>query len=181
MTVDTACSSSLTSLYLACEAIYKGECSAALIGGVNLDLNQHKFDINYGGGALSEDGVCRSFGKGANGYVAGEGVGAIFVKPLSQAVRDRDNIYGVIKSVAVNHGGKTSGYTVPNPKSQANLIAKSLENANVDARTIGYVEAHGTGTELGDPIEITGLTSAFKPFNVINNSCPVGSLSLIHI
>jgi len=176
ITLDTACSSSLTAIYLACEALHKGDCSAAIVGGVNLDLHQSKWDINWAGGALSKDGVSRSFGKDANGYVAGEGVGAIFLKPLKQAIQDKDNIYGVIKSVVVNHGGKTSGYTVPNPKAQTRLISSALEKAKIDARTIGYIEAHGTGTELGDPIEITGLTNAFEEYNVENQSCPIGSI-----
>jgi polyketide synthase PksN len=176
LTVDTACSSSLMAIYLACEAIHAGECSAAIVGGVNLDLHQAKLDINQNGGALSVDGVCRSFGKGANGYVAGEGVGALFLKPLSQAVQDGDNIYGVIKSVVVNHGGRTSGYTVPNPKAQTSLILSALEKANIDARSIGYIEAHGTGTELGDPIEIAGLSSAFEADHVENQACAIGSI-----
>src|SRR6266850_499141 len=79
LTLDTACSSSLTALYLACEAIQAGNCSAAIVGGVNLDLHQARFDINHQGGALSPDGVCRSFGKGANGYVMGEGIGALYL------------------------------------------------------------------------------------------------------
>jgi polyketide synthase PksN len=176
LTVDTACSSSLTAIYLACEAIYGGECSAAIVGGVNLDLHQAKLDINLAGGALSKDGVCRSFGKGANGYVAGEGVGALFLKPLDQAVQERDNIYGVIKSAVVNHGGRTSGYTVPNPKAQANLISSALEKAKIRARSIGYIEAHGTGTELGDPIEISGLRDAFGRDNVESQTCAIGSI-----
>jgi polyketide synthase PksN len=176
LTVDTACSSSLTAIYLACESIHNGDCSSAIVGGVNLDLHQHKFDINHNGGALSSDGVCRSFGAGANGYVAGEGVGAIFLKPLDKALEDNDNIYGVIKSAVVNHGGRTSGYTVPNPKAQGDLIAAALEKAGVDARTIGYIEAHGTGTELGDPVEISGLTKAFESYKVGNQTCPIGSV-----
>lgn len=176
LTVDTACSSSLTALQLACEAILNGNCSSALVGGVNLDLHQYKFDVNAGGGALSPDGVCRSFGAGANGYVAGEGVGVVYLKPLAKAIEDRDNIYGVIKSAVVNHGGRTSGYTVPSPQAQGNLISAALKQANVDARTLGYIEAHGTGTELGDPIEIAGLTQAFKPYHVERQSCPVGSV-----
>ncbi|MBO0797771.1 MAG: hypothetical protein J2P31_03025, partial [Blastocatellia bacterium] len=176
LTIDTACSSSLTALHLACEAIHAGECSKAIVGGVNLDLHQAKLDINQAGGALSPDGVCRSFGKGANGYVGGEGVGALFLKPLDQAVRDGDQIYGVIKSSVVNHGGRTSGYTVPNPKAQAEVILAALEKANVDARSIGYIETHGTGTALGDPIEITGLSNAFKPYAVENQTCAIGSI-----
>ncbi len=176
MTVDTACSSSLTALYLACEAIQAGDCSAAIVGGVNLDLHQAKLDINQAGGALSPDGICRSFGKGANGYVAGEGVGALFLKPLDQAVQDGDHIYGVIRSAVVNHGGRTSGYTVPNPKAQANLISAALEKADIPAGSIGYIEAHGTGTELGDPIEITGLSNAFSAGQVPNQTCAIGSI-----
>lgn len=176
LTVDTACSSSLTALYLACQSIRAGECSAAIVGGVNLDLHQTKFDINHQGGALSADGVCRSFGKGANGYVMGEGVGALFLKPLDRAVQDGDNIYGVIKSAAINHGGRTSGYTVPNPKAQADLIKSALEKAGVDAQSIGYIEAHGTGTELGDPIEITALSNAFRSPAVANQTCAIGSI-----
>ncbi len=176
LTVDTACSSSLTALYLACEAIYAGRCSSAIVGGVNLDLHQARFDINHTGGALSPDGVCRSFGKGANGYVMGEGIGALYLKPLDRAIQDRDHIYGVIKSAVVNHGGRTSGYTVPNPKAQASLISEALEQANIPASTIGYIEAHGTGTALGDPIEITGLANAFSTDALADESCAIGSI-----
>ena len=176
LTVDTACSSSLTALYLAVEAIQSGQCGGAIVGGVNLDLHQTKFDINNQGGALSPDGYCRTFGKGANGYVQGEGIGALYLKPLAQAERDGDHIYGVIRGAVVNHGGRTSGYTVPNPKAQGELIRAALEKAQVDAGSIGYIEAHGTGTELGDPIEITGLNNAFEPFAVGNRSCPIGSV-----
>ncbi len=176
LTVDTACSSSLTALYLACEAIQAGECAAAIVGGVNLDLHQARFDINLQGGALSPDGIARTFGKGANGYVMGEGVGALVLKPLDEAVRAGDHIYGVIKSAAVNHGGRSGGYMVPNPKAQANLISAALAKAGVAARSIGYIEAHGTGTALGDPVEITGLSSAFSADNVENQSCAIGSI-----
>jgi acyl transferase domain-containing protein/tryptophanase/acyl carrier protein/SAM-dependent methyltransferase len=176
LTLDTACSSSLTALYLACEAIRSGECSAAIVGGVNLDLHQSKFEINSGGGALSPDGVCRSFGRGANGYVAAEGVGALFIKSLDRAIRDGDHVYGVIKSIVANHGGRTSGYTVPNPTAQTELIRSALSKAAVDARTIGYIEAHGTGTELGDPIEVAGLSHAFEPDAVTRGACAIGSI-----
>lgn len=176
LTVDTACSSSLTALHLACEAIQSGDCSSALVGGVNLDLHQHKFDVNRAGGAISDDGVCRAFGAGADGYVAGEGIGALLIKPLDEALRDRDHVYGVIKGVMVNHGGRTAGYTVPNPQAQGGLIAATLQRAGVTPETIGYVEAHGTGTELGDPIEIAGLSHAYSGAPVPAQSCPIGSV-----
>lgn len=174
--IDTACSASLTAMHIAAEAIQKGEVPVAIVGGVNLDVHQCKQEITQAGGLLSEDGVCRTFGKGANGYVPGEGVGAMLLKPLKQAKADRDNIYATIKSIAINHGGRTSGYSVPNPKAQGDLVHTALEKAKVDARTIAYIEAHGTGTELGDPIEINGLTSAFDNYSVDKQSCAIGSI-----
>lgn len=176
MAVDTACSASLTALYLAIDSIKKGECSEAIVGGVNLDVHQCKQEITVAGGLLSEDGYCRTFGKGASGYVPGEGVGAVLIKPLKKALQDRDNIYGVVKSVAINHGGKTSGFSVPNPKAQCELVKTALKTAQIDARTLGYIEAHGTGTELGDPVEITGLRNAFEEYDVANQSCSIGSI-----
>ena len=176
MTVDTACSASLTAIYLANEAIQKGECNSAIVGGVNIDAHQCKQEITVAGGLLSEDARCHTFGKMANGYVPGEGIGAIYLKPLAQAEKDRDNIYAVIKGVNVNHGGRTSGYSVPNSKSQSALVSKVLSDANVDARSIGYIEAHGTGTELGDPIEITGLTNSFKNYQAEKQGCSIGSV-----
>ncbi|NQZ12423.1 MAG: type I polyketide synthase, partial [Algicola sp.] len=176
LTLDTACSSSLTAVHLACEAINNNECIGAIVGGVNLDLHQSKIDINQAGGALSPSGICHSFGVDANGYVASEGVGAMYLKSLARAVEDGDNIHGVIKSSITNHGGRTSGYAVPNPAAQANLVRATLDKAGIDARSIGYIEAHGTGTELGDPIEITGLTNAFESDKVTNQSCAIGSV-----
>jgi acyl transferase domain-containing protein/tryptophanase/acyl carrier protein len=174
--VDTACSASLTAIHLACDAIRRGECAAALVGGVNLDVHQCKQEITVAGGLLSEEGLCRAFGRDASGYVPGEGVGALLLKPLSQARRDRDNIYAVIKSSAISHGGRNSGYAVPNSKAQFDVITTALKKANLDARSIGYIEAHGTGTELGDPIEIAGLNQAFEKDQVAPQSCAIGSI-----
>ncbi len=176
LTLDTACSASLTAIKLACDAIRAGECRAAIAGGVNLDLHQSKYDINASGGSLSRQGLCRSYGEGADGYVSGEGVGALLLKSLDQAIADRDHIHGVIKSVAITHSGRTSAYTVPNPRTQTHLIAKALKQADIDARTIGYVEGHGTGTDLGDTIEIAGLARAFAAHEVPAGSCPIGSI-----
>ncbi len=161
MPVDTACSSSLTAIHLACESLKKRECRLAIAGGVNLYLHPSKYSVMCASKMLSPKGRCHAFGADGNGFVPGEGVGAVLLKPLSNALEDHDNIYAVIKGTSVNHGGKTNGYTVPNPNAQAELIKKALEMADVDPRTISYLEAHGTGTSLGDPIEIRGLTKAF--------------------
>ena len=87
---------------------------------------------------------------------------------------DRDHIYAVIKGSAVNHGGKTNGYSVPNPNAQKSVITRALKQSGLDPRAISYVEAHGTGTKLGDPIEITGLAKAFGP-EIEKQFCWIGS------
>jgi acyl transferase domain-containing protein/acyl carrier protein len=176
MSVDTACASSLSAVHLACESIRKRECRVAIAGGVNLYLHPLKYVWLCKMRMLSATGKCHSFGAGADGFTPGEGVGAILLKPLSEAIRDRDHIYAVIKSSSTNHGGRTNGYTVPDPNAHAKLILQSLANANLNSRTITCIEAHGTGTLLGDPIEITGLTKAFKEDTGDTQFCSIGSV-----
>ncbi|UXY16151.1 SDR family NAD(P)-dependent oxidoreductase [Chitiniphilus purpureus] len=161
LALDTMCSSSLTAIHLACEALRGGAADVALAGGVNVSIHPHKYLSLSQGNFASTDGRCRSFGEGGDGYVPGEGVGAVLLKPLQRALDDGDVIHAVIKASAINHGGKTNGYTVPNPVAQAALIREALERAAIDPAGIGYIETHGTGTALGDPIEITGLARAF--------------------
>nr|WP_087992202.1 SDR family NAD(P)-dependent oxidoreductase [Bacillus subtilis] len=174
--VDTACSSSLTAIHMACESLKKGECSIAVAGGVNLYLHPSDYLYRCQMGMLSKTGQCRSFGAGGDGFVPGEGVGAVILKPLKDAIRDNDTVYTVIKGTAINHGGKTNGYTVPNPAAQASLIQEALAAADWSARSIGYIEAHGTGTPLGDPIEVRGLTKAFREYTDESSYCSLGSI-----
>ncbi|QTL38545.1 SDR family NAD(P)-dependent oxidoreductase [Xenorhabdus budapestensis] len=164
LAVDTMCSSSLTSIYLACQALRQGDIEMALAGGVNVSIHPNKYLILGQSKFLSDEGRCQSFGEGGTGYVPAEGVGAVLLKPLAKAIEDGDYIYGVIKGIAVNHGGKTNGYTVPNPIAQAEVISQAIQSSGVHPRAISYIEAHGTGTSLGDPIEIAGLNRAFQQF-----------------
>ena len=160
--IDTACSSSGTAVYLACQSLRNTQCRAAIAGGINLFLHPSRF-IQYSQmQMLSPTGQCSPFGAHADGTVFGEGVGALLLKPLANAERDGDHIYAVIKGCAINSGGKTNGFTVPNPQAHAAVVSQALWEAEVDPATITYVEAHGTGTPLGDPIEIRGLTMAFE-------------------
>lgn len=176
MAVDTMCSSSLTAIHLACEAINSGQCEAALAGGVNLSPHPNKYLMLSQRRFLSSDGRCRSFGEGGDGYVPGEGVGAVLLKPLERAVADGDHIHGVIKGTAVNHGGRSPGYSVPDPVAQGEVIADALAAAGVDSRALSYLEAHGTGTALGDPIEIAGLAKAFERADGLPRDCAIGSV-----
>ena len=173
--VDTMCSSSLTAIHQACQSLRSGECQLAIAGGVNIYLHPSGYVGLSASRMLSKDGMCRSFGKGGNGFVPGEGVGVVLLKPLSKAIRDNDQIYATIRGSHINHGGKTNGYTVPNPHAQADLIKDALQKSGVDAREVSYMEAHGTGTELGDPIEVSGLTQAFQHDTQETGFCALGS------
>lgn len=176
MAVDTMCSSSLTAIHLACQSIRSGGCDAAIAGGVNVSVHPNKYLMLGRGKFVSGKGRCESFGRGADGYVPAEGVGAVLLKPLERAVRDGDRVHGVIRGAVVNHGGRTNGYSVPSPVAQARCVTDAWRQAGIDPRTMGYVEAHGTGTPLGDPIEIAGLTRAFRDHTGDDRFCAIGSV-----
>ncbi|RII13441.1 Polyketide synthase PksL [Streptomyces sp. YIM 130001] len=175
--VDTACSSALTSIHLAVESLRAGSSKVAIAGGVNVTIHPNKYFMLGQGRFAASDGRCRSFGAGGDGYVPGEGVGAFVLKPLADAVRDGDHVHGVIRGTSVNHGGRTNGYTVPNPRAQADLVTKALRDAGLTAADLDYLETHGTGTSLGDPIEVRGLASAFARDGIKGaGDLPIGSV-----
>ncbi|MCP4215388.1 MAG: KR domain-containing protein, partial [bacterium] len=162
--IDTACSSSLVAIHKAVRAIRNGDCEMAVAGGVNTLIDPIGYLGRYKAGMLSIDGRCKTFSDRADGYIPGEGVGMIVLKKLSAAEKSGDQIYGVIIGSSQNHGGRANTLTSPNPQAQARLLKTAYQSAEnpIDPRTITYIETHGTGTELGDPIEINGLKSAFK-------------------
>ncbi|MGW0487970.1 SDR family NAD(P)-dependent oxidoreductase [Streptomyces olivaceus] len=174
--VDTACSSSLTAVQLAVESLRRGESTLALAGGVNLMPHPQKYLQLARGRWLSRDGRCRAFGEGGTGYVPGEGVGAVLLKPLERALADGDHIHAVIRAARTNHSGRTGGFTVPSPTAQAALVADAVRESGADVRALGYVEAHGTGTSLGDPIELQGLRTALAAFTPGPDHVAIGSV-----
>ena len=171
--VDTMCSSSLTAIHEAVQHLEAGTCAMAIAGGVNLYLHPATYADLSASHMLSPTGRCRSFGAGADGFVPGEGVGCVVLKPLSAALKDGDRIHAVIRASAVNHGGRTNGFTVPNPLAQRDVVRAALARAGLSAPDISYIEAHGTGTDLGDPIEIDGLSEAFAG---APGTCALGSV-----
>lgn len=181
--VNTACSSSLVAVHRAVQSLRRGESTLALAGGVALNLSSHSTMAAGMMGLLSPDGRCKTLDSGANGYVKGEGVGLLLLKPLSRALRDRDHIHAVIRGTAVNHGGRAASLTAPNSAAQSDLVRAAVADAGVEPETIGYLELHGTGTELGDPIEIDGLNRAFRALRAENHLgapdapyCGIGSV-----
>ncbi|SMG00109.1 Malonyl CoA-acyl carrier protein transacylase [Burkholderia singularis] len=176
LTLDTMCSSSITAIHLACRSLMFDECEAALAGGVNVSIHPNKYRLLKENKFLAATGRCRSFAADGDGYVPGEGVGIVVLKRLDKALRDGDRIHAVIKASAINHGGHSKGYYVPNARQQAALIHEAIELAGVDPRHIQYVEAHGTGTPVGDPVELQGLTDAFSAYTSDKQFCALGSV-----
>ncbi|MGD9732146.1 MAG: SDR family NAD(P)-dependent oxidoreductase [Desulfamplus sp.] len=174
--IDTACSSSLVALDSACQSLNSGAASLAVVAGVNVMVHPHMFVYFSKLGALSHSGECRTFDSQADGYVRGEGAGAILLKPLDQAIADRDQIFAVIKGSAVNHDGASSSFTAPNGLAQQQVIRLALEKAGVNPLDVDYVEAHGTGTRLGDPIEIESLGSVYGENRPVDHPLWVGSV-----
>ncbi len=162
LSIDTACSSSLVAMHQAAQSMRKGECNQAIVAGINILLTIEP-NINFAKAQmLAPDGRCKTFSDDADGYVRGEGCGAVLLKPLSDAQRDGDNILAVLKGSAINQDGASAGLTVPYGPAQRDVIQQALKDARVPASDISYVEAHGTGTALGDPIEVKALGEVFS-------------------
>ncbi len=172
--MDTACSSSLVAMHQACQAIWRGECQQALVGGVNVMYRPETLITMVKGQFLAADGRSKSFDVRADGYGRGEGAGLVVIKPLAQAQKDGDLIYASIVGTGINQDGHTDGITVPNPKAQARLIRSVLNKAKVKAEDIAYVEAHGTGTAIGDPLECQALGESLQASR--QAPCWVGSV-----
>lgn len=163
VTLDTACSGSLVALHLACQSIWAGESEGALAGGVNAILRPESTIVMSQAGFLSPDGECKSFDASANGYVRSEGVGVVYLKPLSRAVQDKDRIYATVRGSLVNSDGYTSeGFTVPSLKAQRSLLQTVYSLAGIDPLSVQYVEAHGPGTPVGDPVEARAIGQHFR-------------------
>jgi polyketide synthase PksN len=175
ISVNSACSSSLLAIHMACESLKQRNCSMAIAGGVNLTLDSSKFTFLKAANMLGSGGQSRSFGAG-DGYIPGEGVGAVLLKRLSDAETDGDRIHGVIKASFANHTGGRQIYTAPDPNQQARLIAESIKRSGIDPETIGYIESAVNGSRLGDPIEILALKKAFGSLTNRKAFCALGSV-----
>ncbi|MBV9495270.1 MAG: methyltransferase, partial [Acidobacteria bacterium] len=174
--IDTACSSSLVAIHLACQGLWSRETEMALAGGVFLQPTPGFFQVANHAGMLSPDGKCHSFDQGANGFVPGEGVGVVVLKRLRDAIADGDHIHGVIAASGINQDGKSNGIIAPNGRAQERLERSVYERFAIDPATIQLVEAHGTGTILGDSIEYSAITRAFREHTDKKQFCAVGTV-----
>ncbi|MBC7882880.1 MAG: acyltransferase domain-containing protein [Anaerolineae bacterium] len=175
LAVDTACSSSLVAVHLACQSLNRGECTLAVAAGVQLILTPELSISLAKAHMLSPDGRCKTFDSRANGYVRGEGCGAVILKPLALALNDGDPILAVLRGTATNQDGRSNGLTAPNGYAQQAVIRQALDEAGLHACEIDYVEAHGTGTPLGDPIEALALGAVLAEGRPAERPCRIGS------
>ncbi|MFF9768166.1 type I polyketide synthase, partial [Streptomyces sp. NPDC014636] len=157
LTLDAGQASSLVAIHLACESLRRGESTIAVAGGVNLILTPESSVSVAKFGGLSPDGTSYTFDARANGYVRGEGGGAVILKPLPAALADGDPVYCVIRGSAVNNDGGGTHLTTPHQTAQEDVLRRAYQQAGVDPAHVQYVELHGTGTKTGDPIEAAAL------------------------
>ncbi|WP_247196210.1 type I polyketide synthase [Streptomyces sp. GESEQ-35] len=157
LAVDTACSSSLVAVHLAVNALLSGECDRALAGGVNITMTPALGLFYERAGLAAPDGRCKPFSAGANGIGRGEGVGAVVLRRLEDALADGDHVYAVIRGTAVNQDGRSNGLTAPSRWSQQEVMAAAYRRAGVEPGDVVFTEGHGTGTALGDMIEAKAL------------------------
>jgi len=181
--IDTTCSSSLAAVHLAAQSLRTGDCDVAIAGGVNLILGPEETIGVARLQAMSPSGNCRPFDADADGYIRGEGGGAIVLKRFEDAHAHGDRIDALLAGSAINSDGASNGLTAPNGAAQEAVIRHAMERAGVRPEEVAYVEAHGTGTSLGDPIELSALRNVYtravtrhKPIFVGSVKAQVGHL-----
>ncbi|QUQ67012.1 type I polyketide synthase [Kutzneria sp. CA-103260] len=177
ISLDTACSSSLVAVHLAMQSLRSGESNLALVGGVNMILQPHETVALSQGGVLSPDGRCKFGDASGNGYVRGEGVAVLALKPLEAAVTDGNPVYAVIRGSSVIGDGRGSGYLMtPAVSGQEEMLRAAYADAGIEPSTVDYVEAHGTGTSVGDPVELGALGTVLGAGRPADRPLLVGSL-----
>ncbi len=176
MTIDTACSSSLIAVQIACLNLQAKLCDQAIVNAVNINLLPSVHTLLSNATMLSPTGKCQTFDANANGYVQGEGVCSIILKPLSKALKDNDRIHAVIAGGAINQDGRTNGLTAPNGLQQEQLLRSAYHSAKIDPKRVPYIECHGTGTFLGDPIEVQALGGVLGKMRDPMEPCWLGSV-----
>jgi polyketide synthase PksN len=172
LVVDTACSSALVGMNLAVQALQSGEIEAALVGGVGLLDTDNAHKIFAQRNLLSSDGKFHIFDQRAGGVVLGEGAGTVILKRVSQAVKDGDEIYAVIKGIAINNDGRTAGPATPNIQGQKEVMRRALLRSGIAASDISYIEANGSGSEVTDLLELKAISAVYGG----TAACGLGSI-----
>ncbi|KAJ9133675.1 Thiolase-like protein [Pleurostoma richardsiae] len=161
MVIKTGCSASLVGLHEACRALQSGDCTSALVGGTSLLMGPTIFQVMTSEGILSPEGSCKTFDAAANGFARAEGINAVYLKPLKDAIRDGNPVRAVIRNTGTNSDGKSQGLLTPSSAAQEALMRKVYEDAKIDPSQTAFIECHGTGTPTGDPLETHAVANLF--------------------
>ena len=153
-------------LHMACQALHNADCSSAIVGGANMIMSPTMSISMAEQGVLSSDGSCKTFDASADGYSRGEAINAIYIKKLSDAIKDGDPIRAIIRSTSTNGDGKTHGISLPSAESHELLIRRAYEATNLDVCETAFIECHGTGTAIGDPLETQAVARVFGDSDV---------------
>ncbi|KAF2098083.1 polyketide syntase 2 [Rhizodiscina lignyota] len=172
--VDAACASSLVAVHHGRQSLLARETDIAIVGGVNAICGPGLVRVLDKAGAISKDGMCRSFDDGANGYGRGEGAAVIILKRMTDALHNKDRILAVLKGSAVGQDGRTNGIMAPNGLAQEAVARQAL--GNISPATIEYVEAHATSTSVGDPVEIGAMSKVYGANRPLDLPCYIGSV-----
>ena len=177
LSINTGCSASLVVVDTAYHSLMTHRCDMALAGGVDVTTPQRSGHLYVEGGVFCNDGHCKPFDADATGTMFCDGAGVVVLKRLSDALRDKDSIYAVIRGSALNNdGAEKVSFLAPSVEGQTRVIAMAQAQAGVTADSISYVETHGTATPIGDPIEIEALTKAFRLSTNKKQFCAIGSI-----
>ncbi|MGE6514034.1 beta-ketoacyl synthase N-terminal-like domain-containing protein [Lysinibacillus sphaericus] len=176
MTINTSCSSSLAAVHVAKNALKQGDCNLAVVAGVNLNLFPYWEEEAPDYVVRSTKYRCSPFDKSGDGIIGGEGVAAIVIKRLSDAINDNNHIHAVLKGSSISSDGASNGMQVPNPDAQSKAIMDALDEAKLSFNEIDFVEAHGAGTQVGDLIEVEGLKKAYLEKSNKTSECQLGSI-----
>lgn len=175
-TVDAACASSLAAIDLACQELVLGKSEMVLAGAADLHNGINDYLMFSSTHALSKKGRCATFDSEADGIALGEGVAMIVLKRLSDAKRDGDKIYAVIKGVGGSSDGKSLGLTAPRKAGQIKALERAYEMSGISPASVGLVEAHGTGTVVGDKTEISAISDMLIENGAIIGQTYLGSV-----
>lgn len=173
---DAACASSLAAIYQGINELLSGRSDLVIAGGVDTVQGPFGYLCFSKTQALSPRGRCRTFDESADGIVISEGIAMLALKRLSDAARDGDRVYAVIKGMAGSSDGKAKGLTAPLPAGQLRAMRRAYQQAGFGPDSVGLFEAHGTGTVAGDTAELDSTTSLLREVGSRPSQAVVGSV-----
>ncbi|KAG5795056.1 hypothetical protein H9Q69_005899 [Fusarium xylarioides] len=161
MVVKTGCSASAVALHEACLAIRNGNATSAIVGGASILTTPSTSAPMFADEILAPDASCKTFDASADGYARAEGITAVYIKPLADALRDGNPVRAIIRATSINCDGKGVSLVTPNGYAHEALMRATYSSVGLDPKDTAFIECHATGTPTGDPIETTAVGKVF--------------------